>query len=238
MSVRPDIAKPAAPQSQRIIHDVRPARAAYRPARLRRRKFKRGFKLFMLAMLLLITGLPALFIIKPWHDDGGGSGAAAVPRQSVEELAAITTNEQPVVLFVTDKSKVSQPFLEAADNGDEVRLYYQAKKAVLYRPSSGQVIATGDFTPPAAKVFLRAGTNTAARVKDAEAKLKLSAGINLVSKDKSSNTGYAGTLVVDISGRYKDQAALLAKALGATMSALPKGETAPDADILVIAGAK
>jgi hypothetical protein len=239
MTTRPDISRPSPTKAPRYIQDIRPALSiTYRAPR--RRRFKRSFKIALALCLILFIGLPVLLLVQPWRASSGKTAGrvAEVPEQTLEEVAGISSDEKPVVLYVTDKTKVNQPFLEKAENGDEVRLYYQAKKAVLFRPSSGAVIATGDFTPPAAKVFLRQGTSNNAAMRQAEATLKLRQDVVLVSKDRSASQGYANTLVIDVSGRYTAQAQALAKTLGGTQAGLPANEMVPDADILIIVGGR
>lgn len=50
-------------------------------------------------------------------------------------------NEKPTVATVVDVEKLkSQTFFANAQNGDRVLLFAQAKKAVLYRPSSKKIV--------------------------------------------------------------------------------------------------
>lgn len=49
--------------------------------------------------------------------------------------------EEPTVVTILDKTKLqSQPFFRYAQNGDRVLIFSQAKRAVLYRPSSNKII--------------------------------------------------------------------------------------------------
>lgn len=58
----------------------------------------------------------------------------------------------------------------------------------------------------------------------------------VVAKENAVKTDYVATVVVDLSGTQSVRAAQLAEKLSVSVAALPEGETAPDADILVILG--
>ncbi len=50
-------------------------------------------------------------------------------------------NEEPTVATVTDVAKLkTQQFFANARNGDRVLIFPQAKKAILYRPSTGKIV--------------------------------------------------------------------------------------------------
>ncbi len=67
--------------------------------------------------------------------------------------------EQPTIATVTDLAPLKdQPFFANAQVGDKVLIYSQAKKAILYRPSTNKIveIAPVDLDAPVANV----NTNT------------------------------------------------------------------------------
>lgn len=207
----------------------------HRRNRLPKLRRKPQLKWTVPVAMLIVVGLGVYGVVN-WSREPVKSNVLAA--QTVEEAAAITTNEKPVILYVTDNTKVAQPFLDKAENGDEVRLYYQAKKAVLYRPSTYSVISVGDFTPPPANVFIRNGTNGSVQISKIEAQIKKLPQYTVVSKDKSSSSTYQETMVIDISGRYPEDAKKLATDIGATLGSMPKSESTPEADILVIVGSQ
>lgn len=60
----------------------------------------------------------------------------------VGQIVELPSDEQPSVAMVVDKEKLKdQQFFQSAENGDKVLVYAtKAKKAILYRPSTGKVI--------------------------------------------------------------------------------------------------
>lgn len=59
----------------------------------------------------------------------------------VSRLAVLPNNEVPIVVDVTDASKLSnQTFFTHAKNGDEVLVYQKAQIAVLYRPGDNKIV--------------------------------------------------------------------------------------------------
>ncbi|OGH07510.1 MAG: hypothetical protein A2171_02355 [Candidatus Levybacteria bacterium RBG_13_35_9] len=61
--------------------------------------------------------------------------------EKVGKLILLPTNEQPTIATITDKSQLStQPFFNNAVDGDRVLVYANAKKAILYRPSTNKII--------------------------------------------------------------------------------------------------
>lgn len=154
----------------------------------------------------------------------------------VSERALLPTDEKPTVSTVVDAHKVNQEFLKGAQNGDKVLLYFRAGKAIVYRPSSGQIINMGPLQEPEPRVFLRKGSPDADMSKVA-AEVTGTNGYTLVSQDESPNEKYTHTTVIDVAGNRPDVAGRLAQQLHATVSPMPAGETKPDADLLVIVGA-
>jgi hypothetical protein len=72
-------------------------------------------------------------------------------------------NEQPTVATVTDLAPLKdQPFFANAQIGDKVLIFSQAKKAVLYRPSTNKVIevAPVNLDNPPANVNTNKATST------------------------------------------------------------------------------
>ena len=65
----------------------------------------------------------------------------------VGKLYALPKDEKPSVATVKDKAKLTdQPFFKNAENGDITLIYSTAKLAILYRPSSKQIINVSSVT--------------------------------------------------------------------------------------------
>lgn len=71
--------------------------------------------------------------------------------EKVNELTLIPVGEEPEIATVDDKSKLGdQAFFSRAENGDKVIIYRNAKRVVLYRPSTNQIVETGPLVEPTA----------------------------------------------------------------------------------------
>lgn len=74
--------------------------------------------------------------------------AAQNPQDEVRQLVAevgklieLPKGEDPTVATVTDVEQLrTQPFFQNAQNGDKVLIYQNAKKAILYSPSTKKVL--------------------------------------------------------------------------------------------------
>jgi len=63
--------------------------------------------------------------------------------EDVSEIMVLP-NETPVIATIENIEEVKdQPFFKNAQNGDKVLAFIQSKKAILYRPSTNQIIEVG-----------------------------------------------------------------------------------------------
>ncbi len=62
-------------------------------------------------------------------------------KEEVGLLMELPEDEEPTVATVLDKDSLAdQPFFAKAENGDKVIAYINARKAILYRPSTKKII--------------------------------------------------------------------------------------------------
>ncbi len=136
--------------------------ALQRAVRRKNKKIKRLYILLSVVLVLFIGGaIYGGLQYKSLKDENAKlsnpeESAKAETQKLKEEVAKlvdIPSDEEPTIASVVDASKLKdQPFFAKAENGDRVLMFSNAKKAVLYRPSTGKVIefapiTTGNSTP-------------------------------------------------------------------------------------------
>lgn len=61
--------------------------------------------------------------------------------EQVSRVMVLPGSETPTVATITDISKIkNQPFFAKAQNGDKLLIYTDARRAILFRPSTNKVI--------------------------------------------------------------------------------------------------
>lgn len=167
----------------------------------------------------------------------------------------LPTGEDPTIMTVTDKEKLSgQTFFANAKNGDKVLVYEKAKKAFLYDPDADKVIEVGPVlsatssgtiagaTPtPTAQTSYTFSLLNATLVKGLAATyeptlLSKVPGARVVARGNAKGD-YAKSLLVDVAGTHKAEVSALAQTLGLSVASMPAGESTPSADFLIILGA-
>lgn len=172
----------------------------------------------------------------------------------------ILPDEMPTLATVTDATKLnSQRFFKNAQNGDKVLIYPLASKAILFRPKINKIVEVASVQPTDNTVPSSANaqlTQTSAQVVNAQMQLALDNGTQTIglttkmakkisdkfpdvvikSKETAARNDYQQTIIIDVTGKYKQRISDLAGFLDAKVVALPQGENVPEADALVIFG--
>jgi hypothetical protein len=135
----------AAPHESSNLPSRAIPRAAMRTYYVRIMRFLLGTRRRMFVTLGVLVLLIGLFF---WHH------ATTQPSQAqlLVELSQvmIIPHEQPQIAVVTDAAtlKTQQPFYSDARNGDVLFLFPQAGKAMLFRPSTHQLVNAGPVDVP------------------------------------------------------------------------------------------
>lgn len=181
---------------------------------------------------------------------------------SVGKLMDLPKNEKPTIATVTDASKLrSQEFFKKAANGDQVLIYPQAKRAILFRGSDNKIIdvapvviqnegnvagantqqaaESGGIVPQAPKVSVAMynGTSTAGLTYKVETPLTAKfTDVEIATRQASLGKNYQKTIVIDVSKKFSAKAKEISTFLNVPITTLPPAEKAPTADILIIVG--
>lgn len=155
---------------------------------------------------------------------------------AINKLYALPANEKPDVATVKDKEalKKQYPFFDQAENDDVVLIYKEAKLAILYRPSSKQLIKVGPVNVDSGLSIRTVGSET--ERKEVE-KLLTDNKLNFATGG-TAKTAISGVYVIDVNGNKADEAKKLAEIVKGKVATLPEGEEKPkDTDLLVLVGA-
>ncbi len=165
----------------------------------------------------------------------------------VAKIMILPQGEDPNVATVTDIDKLKdQPFFVDGKNGDQVLIYANAKKVILYDPSSKKIVnvaplTVGNTQTPTqvqAKIAILNGTSKVGLAAKVEAEvIKDFPQANIVSKANATKNNYDKTIIVVLNQGAKDASTNLAKALNVLVGELPPVENKPTGvDIVIIIG--
>lgn len=112
-----------------------------------KRRLPKIKKMWLIGLILLILALlPGYYFYNQYQkaQEQLGQNADAETASLVKKvgkLIELPISETPTIATVSDKTKLTgQQFFANAQNGDKVLIYSQAKKAILYRPSTNKII--------------------------------------------------------------------------------------------------
>lgn len=115
---------------------------------------KTGLKTIWLGLLMAVlvgaAGL-AVFFYGQWQrvrnnplqaQEEKAQREIAEVMESVGKLMVLPEGETPTLVVIDDKENIAkdQEFFKWAENGDQMLVYRQAKKAILYRPKSNKIV--------------------------------------------------------------------------------------------------
>lgn len=113
------------------------------------KKGKKAGKIVLIVLAVIIflgaIGTAGYFYVQnkkiAQNPDAVAQAETAKLVSTVGKLITLPTDETPSVATVTDKAKLAdQPFFAKSENGDKVLIYTNAKKAILFRPSTDKII--------------------------------------------------------------------------------------------------
>lgn len=232
---------------------------------------KRNWKILAnVLMMLFFLGLAAMGGYFWWQYKKVSQNSKAVSiapsSDEVEMLAAKIKvfmelpQEKPILgTFANQEKLTDQSLFSNSQEGDKVLIYIQSQKAILYRPSSNQVIESIFLLPGRAadnkaetgetsvgvdgntkkietkiKVDVLNGTEIKGLAKETADKLSEIENVELAKVSNAQKSTYTKILVVDLSGKNEIAAKIIAEKVGGEIGSLPEGENKGTADILVI----
>lgn len=158
---------------------------------------------------------------------------AAILRE-IGAVYKLPEGEEPSLMAaVSDKEalKKQYEFFNEAENGDYVLIYEKAGQAIIYRPAEKRIVKTGPINVQSSLRIVLKGDKTN---REAIKKSLTDRKIDSTDGGEASATP-AQTIVVDVSGKNKDNATELAKLVNGQVGSLTDGEKAPEnTDLLVL----
>lgn len=178
------------------------------------------------------------------------------------KLMLLPDNEEPLIATILDVEalKAEQAFYSNAQNGDQLLIFGNSLRAVIYSPERNMIVNVGPVQVPQEEVPISADTDTDAletldtdpltidvRNGSGEAgaasvfadSLTADELYDVISTADAARTDYAQTVIVDQTNREKPtliDAFITAVPNAALVTTLPEGEVESDADVIVILG--
>lgn len=215
---------------------------------------------------LLVAAVPAYYFYDNNQRSKGTDQSAIISK--VGSAVDLLDDEKPSITIVSDKDPLPESgrYFKSLIKDDQILIYPNSGKAVLFRPSSSKVVevvainpenagvagtstttASAQSSPVASpsanasasqfKVAIYNGTKTVGLATKTETQIKKTFSKLEVTEKTNSKNDYQKTLVVILNDLQKDVGLRIANDLNAGTGSLPTGEKKPkDADILIILG--
>jgi len=109
---------------------------------------KKSVKIITIVAVLLIVGFVAISGFYYYKFQKMKSNPELAKQEEIQtikskvgKLMDLPKDEEPTLATVVGKEKLQdQNFFRNAENGDKIIIYVNAKKAILFRPSTGKII--------------------------------------------------------------------------------------------------
>lgn len=227
---------------------------------------------FASVVLLLAAIIPTYYLYRQYQNSKQLFGNQSVSSDkevqdlvnAVGKIMDLPEGETPTVATVADKTRLAdQAFFAKSQNGDKVLIYADARKAILYRPSTGKIIeiapvniqdASGSAqqaavitpgTSPAVAgvqsdetfrlaIYNSQGAEDAGKVFEQTTKSAYPSAV--IASGLQAARNYESSFLVDVTGSQDSLSAELASKLGVPVRNWPSGEATPAADFLLIVG--
>jgi len=227
---------------------------------------KSSFFMWVSVVLFVLATLSSVYFYIQWKrvltevSFGATDTAEEIARFTavISEFVQLPSGEEPTIATVIDAEQLrGQPFFAQAQNGDKVLIYIEARRAILFRPSTHMIIEmtpiffdeTGEMLtipeienedvvtlPTTARVVYYNGSGIQGRAAEFEQLVQSEFTNTETVFITNSFQSYEGIQVVDLSGEHTLQAAQIAEFFGGVVVDFPADESRPDADILIIIG--
>lgn len=101
-------------------------------------------RIFIAAIvLILVTAAYVLLNSKTDLQVTNGLKSVTEVKSKVSQHMLLPTDEEPALATVTDTTKLTNPFLKKANNGDKLLIYQNNKRIIIYRPSIDKIVDVG-----------------------------------------------------------------------------------------------
>lgn len=166
-------------------------------------------------------------------------------KATVGKLMLLPKDEEPTLAVVTDKKKVTDPFLASkVDDGDEVLVYTNNQIVIVYRPKINKIVTVGKVNAdPAlaesvdATLTILDGSNNPEKVKEIIDAINAAyPDMKITDGGKASRTDFPTTLIIDNKEAKDYLVDALAKLANGKRGIVPISEVKQSTDLEIIVG--